>query len=382
MTDYTPNFGLALPDFRMGPWHDLLNADIRKIDQLLFGALSSVDTPPWANDTFYDVGVTAFDQDDASTWMCSVAHTSALTGTFADDRATNPTYWVRLLTGFAPRGQWQNSTNYFPYDLVYDSSLGIMALCALKHESSSTGNIKDDAVFWAFLIDMSSSDLSSAIAVSYSNAGSGIPRTNVQEAIDYVQAEIVSLNSVNISQGSEITAIQGVNNTQDTNIASLGSRMTSAEGVNTAQDATLASHGSRLTALEAIHVADPSVPPGSKMLFCQAAAPVGWTKITTDNDKVLRVVNGVTGGSSGGVNAFSTVNAQTVTGNHVLTVSEMPSHKHGTGTALKGGGGLTFTGGGYSTTVDTDFTGGDQAHNHPITMNMQYVDVIVASKDP
>src|SRR5882672_6730308 len=58
-----------------------------------------------------------------------------------------------------------------------------------------------------------------------------------------------------------------------------------------------------------------SVPPGSVMVFYQATAPVGWTKIVSQHDKALRVSSG-TGGLAGGTNPFSTVMAQTVVGNH------------------------------------------------------------------
>ena len=67
------------------------------------------------------------------------------------------------------------------------------------------------------------------------------------------------------------------------------------------------------------------IPPGSKMLFYQASAPTGWTKLTTDNNKTLRVVSG-SGGGSGGTNAFS----NTFTS---LTVP-LPRHNH-TGNSLK-----------------------------------------------
>lgn len=48
------------------------------------------------------------------------------------------------------------------------------------------------------------------------------------------------------------------------------------------------------------------IPSGTSMLFYQAAAPTGWTKQTTHNDKSLRVVSG-TGGGSGGSTAFTSV---------------------------------------------------------------------------
>ena len=50
----------------------------------------------------------------------------------------------------------------------------------------------------------------------------------------------------------------------------------------------------------------PSVPSGSVMLFYQANAPTGWTQVTTQNNKALRVVSG-TGGGTGGTSNFTSV---------------------------------------------------------------------------
>lgn len=67
------------------------------------------------------------------------------------------------------------------------------------------------------------------------------------------------------------------------------------------------------------------------MIVCQAAAPVGWTKLTAQNDKALRVVSG-DGGGSGGTIPFST----TLAHNHPITAHthSIPSasidHKHQT----------------------------------------------------
>ena len=157
--------------------------------------------------------------------------------------------------------------------------------------------------------------------------------------------------------------------------------------------------------------------PGTVMLFYQPAAPVGWTKLTTQDDKALRVVAGGSGGSAGGTNPFSTVMAQSVVGNHTLAVSEIPpisATSTQTLTVYPGGNSGWFvpasssswaqasmaTGGGStpmpytntsityagafqgSNTINTQSnnTGGG-AHNHPITMNIQYCDVILASKN-
>ncbi|MET0718186.1 MAG: hypothetical protein ABWY34_07270, partial [Pseudoxanthomonas sp.] len=73
-------------------------------------------------------------------------------------------------------------------------------------------------------------------------------------------------------------------------------------------------------------------PAGTAMLFMTAAAPVGWTKQTTHNDKAIRIVSG-TGAGSGGTLAFTAAfNSKTPTGTNTataLTTAMLPSHIHG-----------------------------------------------------
>jgi hypothetical protein len=191
-------------------------------------------------------------------------------------------------------------------------------------------------------------------------------------------------------------------------------------------------------------------PSGTLMLFQQTAAPTGWTKQTTHNDKTLRVVSG--SASSGGTTAFSSVMTSrtpsgsvsvsgsnsggsiantTVTGsvsgsnsgggvsNTTLSTAEMPSHSHYMSEAYTGTNGpFAITGGdagGGGGPYNTGSTGGGGAHGHGFTnpswsgsvsmnahshtftnpswsgsasfsgasmdFNVQYVDLIIASKD-
>ena len=165
-------------------------------------------------------------------------------------------------------------------------------------------------------------------------------------------------------------------------------------------------------------------PADTVMLFYQASAPTGWTKLTTHNNKALRVVSG-TGGGSGGSVAFTTAFAsnRAVSGTvaaHVLTTDEIPAHFHGAGTLTAASAGAhthpirTRVGGtagqGDSVARDAEFTlttsntaiesagnhthtitgntasaGGGQGHNHgwsgSVNLAVQYIDVILAKKD-
>lgn len=141
-----------------------------------------------------------------------------------------------------------------------------------------------------------------------------------------------------------------------------------------------------------------SFPSGTLMLFQQTSAPTGWTKQTTHNDKALRVVSGTA--SSGGTTAFTTVFADqtpTITTSGLsaaattLTVAQIPSHTHGsvlttTPQNYRDGAEFNF----YYSSGSTGATGGGGSHTHSltgsatssaITLNVQYVDLIIASKD-
>ena len=130
------------------------------------------------------------------------------------------------------------------------------------------------------------------------------------------------------------------------------------------------------------------IPPGTVMLFIQAAAPTGWTKITTHNDKALRIVSG-TGGGSGGSIAFSTAFARTATDNFTITTTTIPPHAHnipGAGAVThgdSGSGAFSIRGGspsfGQALTTGTD-GGGGSAHAHGIDLRVQYVDTIICEK--
>lgn len=135
---------------------------------------------------------------------------------------------------------------------------------------------------------------------------------------------------------------------------------------------------------------------GTALVFNQTSAPTGWTKSSTHNDKALRVVSGTVG--SGGSTAFTSVfGAGKITGSHVLAVSEMPSHDHGgaTGTAntigglawahMNGGINIQVTAGSLDGTFDHTHNisaqGGGGGHDHTLSLDIQYADVVICTKN-
>mgnify|MGYP003112688087 CR=1 FL=1 len=166
-------------------------------------------------------------------------------------------------------------------------------------------------------------------------------------------------------------------------------------------------------------------PSGTSMLFQQTAAPTGWTKQTTHNDKSLRIVTGTVG--TGGSVAFSTAlgSGATVAGvsgnptsnlsvsvsgniaNTTLSTSQIPSHTHPVPIVTPQNYSNTTIGGwsgpANSPGEQTNATGGGGSHNHShnlsgsvsgnitagnlavgastAAINVNYVDFIIANKD-
>jgi hypothetical protein len=145
-----------------------------------------------------------------------------------------------------------------------------------------------------------------------------------------------------------------------------------------------------------------SIPSGSVTNFYQAAAPTGWTQVTTMNDYAMRIVSG-SGGTTGGTTAFSTVfSNQTPTisvnvsglsaGATTLSTAQMPSHSHVIQAGNTCGGGTVQPGTGNNGPSNTNAQGGGGSHSHSIsgsasgsssaiTLNVLYQNHILCSKN-
>jgi len=152
------------------------------------------------------------------------------------------------------------------------------------------------------------------------------------------------------------------------------------------------------TPSSALEIASPGVftgawaylPTGTAMLFVQTSAPTGWTKSTTHDNKALRVVSGTA--SSGGTTAFTSVfTSRTITTanmpSHTHTLTD-PGHTHGISdlaaiaSSTSGSFYRAFTNGALqSTSATTGITIANTGSGTAMDFAVQYVDVIIATKD-
>lgn len=129
------------------------------------------------------------------------------------------------------------------------------------------------------------------------------------------------------------------------------------------------------------------LPAGTRCLFQQTAAPTGWTKITTHNNKALRVVSGTAG--DGGSMAFtSAFTSRTVPlPIHTHGVND-PGHPH-TITYEGSGAGSVYAEGNRASpgtarntsTATTGITIANAGTGNTLDFSVAYVDVILAEKN-
>ncbi|MGV8870623.1 MAG: hypothetical protein ACOH2S_27255 [Janthinobacterium svalbardensis] len=154
-----------------------------------------------------------------------------------------------------------------------------------------------------------------------------------------------------------------------------------------AQDATNKANSARIAAInsaasDASAKANAVIPSGTRMLFQQTNAPVGWTKDVTHNDKALRVVNGAAG--AGGALDFSAAFVNGSVGATTLTIAQIPIHDHGTPVFARDGSSARLGDGGGTPTYSglrSGSTGGGESHTHTLDLAIKYVDIIIATKN-
>lgn len=180
--------------------------------------------------------------------------------------------------------------------------------------------------------------------------------------------------------------------------------------------ASLTSTGIRFSDNSVLNSKRGIFPTSTAWIFYQSAAPTGWTKSTTHDDKALRVVSG-SGGGFAGTNPLALtmstfqiggpITTGNATGGTALSVPQIASHTHGNNgniglaanaavfnpdgvqTGWAGGdvaraGGWTRTSPGYANNGSNDahshpVSGSGTVPNQPVVIKVQYIDVIICT---
>lgn len=162
---------------------------------------------------------------------------------------------------------------------------------------------------------------------------------------------------------------------------------------------------SLMTRLRDNALAYAGAPTGTRALWQQTSAPLGWTKDTSHNNKALRLTSGTVG--SGGSVGFSTLFGRTATDSFTISQANLPNVNFvvaagqtvsvtGTLSRLAGNAGagstglsiaanaiegLNMTSTGMVTSTGTAASGGSgTSMTAAIDMRVSYVDFIIAAK--
>lgn len=143
---------------------------------------------------------------------------------------------------------------------------------------------------------------------------------------------------------------------------------------------------------------------GTKMVFRQSSAPVGWRIDSTYNDCTVRCTTSAVSQRTSGVGFISFFSEKSATaGGTAITLSYLPSHRHGISADYNNGGNSyqahssdengngdgkwatgtnnTYTSGGTLIDTTADY------HYHAVSVgrfsafSIKYVDYIIATKD-
>ncbi len=155
-------------------------------------------------------------------------------------------------------------------------------------------------------------------------------------------------------------------------------------------DPTTNYHAATKQYVDAVGLASGAIPTGTTMLFAQASAPSGWTKISTYDNAMIRVVSG-SGGGSGGSDDPTIMN-KIPAHTHIASTNTTGHHTH-TGVGWNGGFVAPNTYPGFDGTGDSvaqTTSHGAGNHSHTVTVNQntgsanwtpKYYNVIFARKN-
>ena len=204
----TTNFNFELIDFDTIPWHTKEHDNWRLADAVFAQYISISGVKGiWTNSITIAVNDKYVDKELGTIWTANTAHTTAATGTFAEDRTARSTFWTSFSIDQAFRGTWATSTAYAVNDFVVDGHR--YAVCQTAH--TSTTSFDTDTANWITLIDLTTSVNAAAssatdAAASATSAAASVGAVKVSSndtTAGVLNGKLVAGTNVTLTEGSD-----------------------------------------------------------------------------------------------------------------------------------------------------------------------------------
>ena len=198
---YTPNYDFKLINFDTPRWHTLEYDNWSKLDALLTQTGVPNFRGEWIHSTLYNIGDRVQDGEEGHLYRALVQHSSAPSGTFADERAAHPEYWVIVIPGVPIYiGEWGSSQTYAQGDIVfidYD-----YFLCVGPHFSTATF----DPLYWQQIFSAESIVLDAQTAASAAEASAAAAAVSETNAAASAAAAAVDADDAALSAEASAAA--------------------------------------------------------------------------------------------------------------------------------------------------------------------------------
>ena len=204
----TTNFNFELIDFDTIPWHTKEHDTWRLADAVFaqYIAIAGI-KGIWDNALTIAVADKYVDRELGTIHTALIAHTSASSGTFADDRTANASFWESFSLEQAFRGTWATGRAYAVSEFVVDGHR--YAVCQTAH--TSTTSFDTDTANWLTLIDTTASVTAAAssatdAATSATAAAASVGAVKVSAndtTAGILNGKLVAGTNVTFTEGSD-----------------------------------------------------------------------------------------------------------------------------------------------------------------------------------